>query len=315
MHSNVNNTLWTFGRRTESGEGSAIAEGGFVVAGDASPDPTTLAETESHEHHSAGPEGRRIGKGEGQGAQAEASTPDQTAHPLGQLNIEGAAGWELEGLRDYFPDVEVVGSPSRFALLSMTAGLLRDSPIAARLYLELPLWPWDRMTRIDSHFGRSQAIITRSEAPFIPMPPPVRAWAFWQGGLLGGFPVRSHHENPDGSICACMSYEWIRGVHRLLDYAAYCTSWILKILYERAFNQYPGAQHLPPWVRLERLRLDESCGCGKLGLYRSCCWNQDRRIGSQRLTHGRLEDAAEYFDHLKKQGRPFWPLGEVFRRF
>ena len=318
MESDVIDALRSFGRRTESRIGSAIAEGGFVVASDASSDQTTLAETRSHEHHSAEPEGRRSRQGEGQGAQAEASSPYQAAHALGQLIVEGAAGWELEGLRDYYPDVEVVGSPSRFALLSTTAGLLRGSPAAARLFLELPLSPWDRTTRIDridSQFGRSQAIIARRELPFIPMPPPVRAWAFWRGGLADGLPVRSHHENPDGSICACMAHEWIRGVHRVLDYAAYCTSWILKVLYERQFNHYPGTQHLPSWIRLERLRLDENCGCGKYGVYRSCCWNQDRRIGSQLLAEQRLKYTAQYFDHLKMQGRPFWPLGEVFRHF
>jgi hypothetical protein len=316
MDSDVIAALRAFGRRTEDGAASAIAEGGFVVAGDASSDLVTLAETEPNEQHGAGSQGRRqVGQGEGQGAQTEASSPDQTAHAFGQLSIESVPRWELEGLRDYYPDVEVVGSHSRFALLSTTVGLLQTNHISARLYLELPMWPWERATRVDSEFGKSQAIIERRERAFVPMPPPVRAWAFWQGGVVHGLPVRSHHENPDGSICACMAHEWIRGVHRVLDYAAFCTSWIAKVLYEREFNRYPGTQHLPPWIRLERLRLDEKCGCGKTAVYRSCCWNQDRRLTKQLLARVRAENAETYFRHLKAQGRPFWPLGESFRRF
>ncbi len=299
------NALREFGRRADAGERSAIAEGGFVIPGCEPVSNHMPGEENFHEHGSEGKGGRDLGQvRQGQGAQAEASSSDQASHAIGQLKLVGVPDWELEGLSDLFTDVKVVDHPSsRFALLSMTLGLLADGDYRARLYLEIPIAPWDRLTRIAANHP----------AISIPMPPAIRGWAVWQGGVAHGFPIRSHHENPDGSICACMSYEWIRGVHRVLDYVAFCTSWVVKALHERELHRYPGPQHLPPWIRLHRLRLDERCGCGKHEIYRYCCWQQDRGLSPTVLLEAARENRENYYSDLKVQYRSIRPLGDSFQ--
>lgn len=298
------NALCEFGRRAEAGEQSAIAEGGFVIPGGEPVSNHMPGEEDFHERRSEGTEGRDFGQArEGQGPQAEASASDQASHPIRKLRFVGVPEWELEGLSDLYTDIRVVDHPSsRFALLSMTLGLLADADDRARLYLEIPVAPWDRLTRIAANHP----------AISIPMPPAIRGWAVWQGGAAHGFPIRSHHENPDGSICACMSYQWIRGVHCILDYVAFCTSWVVKALHERELHRYPGPQHLPPWIRLRRLRLDELCGCGKHEIYRYCCWQRDRGLSRTALLEAARESREKYFSDLQAQYRSVSPLGDSF---
>lgn len=198
------------------------------------------------------------------------------------------AGYNLGELETYYPVLSIVPSSLRFARVTVGVGLFRTLSFRSRLHLELPL-----LARVD-----------RSPANCEPSPvPDVRAWATWEGGPLSGQRVRSHHEYPDGAICACRLHEWLMGEHPLLDYVSYCTLWIAKSLHEQYFGYYPGLQHLPPWIRRLRGREGEYCGCGAARRYRDCCMQSDQSRSLYSLARESMIARSRYRMELLQQGR------------
>jgi hypothetical protein len=135
-----------------------------------------------------------------------------------------------------------------------------------------------------------------------PIVPDVRAWSRWIGGADHGSLIITHHQYPDQSMCVCMPQQWHLG-RPLIAYADMCVMWIGKALYERELGSYPGLQHYGEWVRTERDRADEYCGCGAAKLYRNCHHSADFALTSfeRRRRHGAALQG--YSRELRDQGR------------
>lgn len=291
----------------------AIDVGGFVVPGDeSSAFPTSGEEGLTNECRASGSgKETRSAARSWQRSQAEAAASGEAAHAVRTLEAAGVDDWELEGLAHFYPDLRVVAGTSSFVVARMTLGLFTSLPYRASLLLEIPRSPWDTATRpLLSRFEPRRFEADAPVSPTFARVPPVRAWARWHGGVHHGMPVTSHHEYPDGSMCVCMPYEWIRGRDRLLDYVAYCTLWVAKTLHDGERGFYPGLQHAQPWVRLTR-SADEYCGCGRRRRYGQCCWNLDRSLTPSHLEMLRRDVHTGYLDALRFQKRWTNPLKVV----
>jgi hypothetical protein len=133
--------------------------------------------------------------------------------------------------------------------------------------------------------------------------PDVRAWATWEGGGQRDDRIISHHQMPDGCICACREGEWIRGVHPLVDYIGYCITWIGKVLHEHEFGFWPGPQHFGPLTRARRDRPNEYCGCGSDRRYRDCCRDTDFAKSVFERWAEQYQARTAYLTELAWQGR------------
>lgn len=305
--------LRDFGQEAEQLGGIQVDVGGFIVPG-REPTPTHIPGNGERSHEQRQGEETRSAAGSWPGPQAEAAASGEASHPVRTLIVPGVSAEELEELDDYYPGCRVVTSSSRFVVYGMSVGLFRTLPFRARLYLEVPRVPFDSRTRafVPWRYPRpahdAGDFIEARPTVDVPLVPVVRAWAFWEGGVGHGTQIFSHHVYPDGSICACMSHQWIRGIDRTLDYAGMCVSWIGKVLHEREFGFYPGPQHLPAWARVARDRPHEFCGCSSRRRYSECCRPADRRLTKEFLTTSRENTRREYFKQLEWQSRPRGPI-------
>lgn len=283
--------LRDFGAEAERKEFPCIAVGGFIVPGSGPAHP--LHPEKEHSAHdterlartaSTARQEARSPARPWQGSAAAAASP--AAHAVGSRL--GLPEWlQLEELDDLHPEARMLFSSSSCAVLEVPVGLFRTIPQRARLMLEIPLTERVHLTRS----GRMN------------ITPDVRAWATWNGGGRREHRITSHHEMPDGCICACREGEWIRGVHPLVDYMGYCITWIGKVLHERTFGFWPGPQHFGPLARARRDRPHEYCGCGGHRRYGDCCRDTDfAKSAFERWTE---QDASRraYLSELAWQGR------------
>lgn len=302
--------LWSIGERAKRREETALAVGGFVVPGIDPPHLMSSGEEENAhvpEQWRPGEKARSAAR-PWQRSQAEAAEADQAAHAIRTLRFAGVDDWELEELDGYFPDLRVAVNASSFVVVAMSLGLVSDFPSRATLFLEVPRRPWDGPTRpLMLRIGPYDLDPEKATPPTFARVPPLRAWARWLGGWEHGMPIHSHHEYPDYSMCACMPHNWIRGRDTFLTYAGFCTSWVVKVLFDREYNFYPGPQHTQPWIRIRRSH-DEFCGCGRPVGYQDCCWPNDRLLSERELAEQRASVHGGYLDSLRAQRRPLNPL-------
>ena len=303
--------LCEFGEQAERLEYPYIDVGGFIVPGRGpaasitpgweSDDDVAARETGQWGESARTEAGPPAGPWEGQ-ATPEAAAPGASPHAfeqrLAHLNLD------LPALVDYHPRARVTASTAEAVYLDVPLGLFRDLPVRARLTLEVPLHRRDRLSRT---FVESRVPLRTGELilePRIPTEvPDVRAWAAWQGGSLDGVRITSHHQNPDASICACRPLEWVRGVHPLTDYIAFCALWVGKALHERLLGFYPGRQHYGPLDRVRRDRIHEYCGCGSTRRYGACCRADDRMRTPYALWTELYHARAQYLSELAWQRR------------
>jgi hypothetical protein len=282
--------LREFGEEAERLELPRIAEGGIIVPGRDSTFSLNLGKEESA-HGQRAEAGEEAGPAAGSRERppAEAAASGAPAHALGPVTVTDV----LEELRDYGAKISVVRSSSRFAHIWLPVGLFSGLPFRAELLLEVPL-----VTRQELRRGVSgvQASV-----------PDVRAWARWRvGGKLGEL-IKSHHEYPDQSMCVCMPHQWRLGHSPLIHYVDFCVVWIGKALHEREVGFYPGPQHYPERVRVQRDRAGEYCGCGSSHRYRECHRAADHALTLvQRVQHHHAATQA-YLAELEMQGRSKTP--------
>lgn len=286
--------LQAFGKEADRRQLPRIDVGGLIVPG------LSLSENSGSGYQrgqdvTAGREGqfpwressRRANAQGHEGSQPSTPLPSETPHAIRHGLTQ--ANLDVAGLVKYFPASHVTAQREGLVYLSMQVQLFEELPLGARLLLEVPLAERTRLSR----------------PSVLPTPvPDVRAWAVWEGGPSHGRVVRSHHQNPEGAICACMPHEWLLGVHPLRDYAAFCVLWTAKLLHEQWFGRYPGQQHYHAFARVQRDRQDEYCGCGGMNSYAACCRESDRREAT--LTHWRNAKlaSAQYLRELAAQRRP-----------
>ncbi len=128
----------------------------------------------------------------------------------------------------------------------------------------------------------------------------VRAWAFWEVGVVGVQWIGPRHTNfPDGSICA---YDPSAGVWQfgdsLVELLDLYTVWTLRHLHLETFGLWPGPQmaHLL-YERVLEFQNGELCGCGSSGLtYAQCCKEADQ-------AHRTVNDAFKFLTFSRWQQR------------
>ncbi len=261
LSSNSLRPLIEFGALMERNGQVAVDVGGVLVPG---PDFSTPFSPGKEEHRNGRARNLRPAR------QAEA-TPSAPTHSVGRVSTLRPA-WtgnditkaELEGLEAIFPDVGVVASSSRLVYLGFSIQPFPSLSDSARLLLEVPRPQYATVLRPASRASIND-LTAEGNLPwrppglhrgsYVPLVPAVRAWAQWEGGITQGMPVLSHHRQPDLSICACMPYQWVRGVHPLMSYIGMCVTWFARVLHERDVGVYPGRQHYPEWSRIERVRI------------------------------------------------------------
>ena len=283
--------LRAFGAQAERLEYPYIDVGGFIVPGR---DPVAInppgKETERHAAaERAGPEGweqsapEQAGPPAGARQRSAEAAPGASPHALGDrlttLNLD------LPALVSFHPLTRVVASGGAVVHLNIPLGIIPELPIGARLTLEVPV------TRPERTIGH------RSDVP------DVRAWAVWEGGIIHGRHIVSHHRYPDEAICASMAGQWMLGVHPLHDYVAFCALWVAKALHEMLLGSYPGPQHCSAAVRMQRDRPDEFCGCSEHRRYRDCCRDADLANGPFALWQDANASRLQYLTDLARQGR------------
>lgn len=179
-------------------------------------------------------------------------------------------------------------SSSSFIVQRMPVRLFSSLPHRATLLLEIPV----------GESRRSWPIASRVQAV-----PDVRAWAFWGGRHL----IRSHHQLPDGSMCAYLPVQGLYGVTPLYQIAGMCICWIAKCLYNQAFDRWPGLQHYGALEMRFRDRPDEFCGCGKRKLYGDCCRPVIEATPWRDLLLSTVGARMNYARTLRSQSRPAYP--------
>jgi hypothetical protein len=293
--------LSAFGEQMERVEYPYIDVGGFIVPGRA-PAVTNQPGKESHRNGAAsGTERKKQSPREKAGSSARpwprpaeaapGAAPHAVERRLTTLNLD------LPVLVAFHPLTRVVASTEAVVHLNLPLGVVPELPIGARLTLEVPLMPRERLRQTWAFSGV----------------PDVRAWAVWEGGPSHGQLVVSHHQNPDQAICASMPGEWMLREHALHDYVAFCVLWVAKALHERLFGFYPGPQHYPAAMRVQRDRPDEFCGCGKQRRYRHCCRDRDRAQQPYALWREAHLARVLYMGELARQGRPAGPPERLLR--
>ena len=308
--------LRRFAEEAERLEYPCIDVGGFIVPGPGPADPLNEPGKELENYgpaaggawrgeparEEAGPAAGARQRPAPPQAAAPGAPPHTVGHRLNHLNLD------LPGLADYHPLARVTVSTAEAVFLDVPIGLFHELPIRARLTLEIPLVGRARLSRLHNETRLTEPPFEFKRVMPLPTPvPDVRAWARWEGGALHGQRVESHHRYPDFSICACMTHEWVLGVHPLRDYVAFCALWIGKALHERLLGVYPGRQHYGPWHRVLRDRVNEYCGCGSERRYASCCRTSDRALSAFARWQDALAARRQYLTELRWQGRPAEP--------
>ena len=297
-HANQLDSLRRFGIQAETQVQPSVAVGGFVVPGDVpAAGPTLPAEvTPKYVQQGAGP-ARKAGASAASAAPRASAEAGEAARSVGALSLRASGAREFvefAGLAELYPDFARAASSTNFDIFTLRLGLFYDLPYRARLFLEVP-----------------DLSLARQYPPSII--PPVRAWAFWDLGPETGLQITSHHENPDGSICACMPEDWIRGRDLIVDYVNFCVCWIAKTLHDQLIGFYPGLQHLPEYLRRRRNRPGEFCGCSAPRRYRDCHRDADLRLDEGDLCEQRRETNRRYFAQLGAQRRLSNPLQLIGR--
>lgn len=274
--------LRQFGEDAENDRFPLIDVGGVILPGES----TTIDIQPGEGWNSVEGQGKqtrseaRSAAGSRQGPPAEAAS-GEAAH-----SVEcGLIDRELEELKSYHPRATEIFSSSRFVVQRIPVRLFASLPHRATLVLEIPLC------------ASRQAWPAASRVKFVP---DVRAWAFWGGQRL----IRSHHQLPDGSMCAYMPIQGLLGVTPLYQIAGMCICWIGKCLYNQAFDRWPGPQHYGALQMRLRDRPDEFCGCGKKQRYGACCRATVQAAPVRDLLMGALADRMTYGRLLRLQGRP-----------
>jgi hypothetical protein len=296
--------LCAFGDEAERLEYPSIDVGGFIVPGR---EPAASHSPGKEPDNNVASTGE-AGRGQPPRAEAGAAAGTRQRPPSSQAAAPGASPHALEprlkhlyldlpGLVDYHPLARVSASTEEVVYFNIPIGVFASLPIRARLTLEVPLLPRD-------------LLLARHPLPVVPN---VRAWATWEGGPTHGALVTSHHRYPDLAICACMTGQWIRGVHPLHDYVAFCIVWVGKALHDYLVGFYPGRQHYGALDRVRRDRTAEFCGCGSTRRYRDCC----RAADQERTPFDRWRETTaarrQYLQMLKWQGRAFGPPDKLLR--
>lgn len=287
--------LWElreFGQAADQLQQPALAEGGFLVLGAGSVGASSRRREQHGSHVGQGPgaEEARSAAGSRTGRPASAAATGAAAYPV-ERGLSAVLG--LEELFAWHHDARWVGSSSSYAFLLVQLGLFRSIPERATLLLEIPTRKPDWLR------GRREAY-----APFI------RAWANWSWGRA----VRGHHEFPDESMCVCREENWVLGQHVIEDYVGYCTCWVAKSLHERLLGWWPGLQHCPAAVRVERGALSEYCGCGRPVRYKLCCRSKD--LAGKWISRAveRIEANRKYLQEVARRGLPPQRPGIVIPR-
>jgi hypothetical protein len=321
--------LIEFGALMERRGQVAVDVGGVLVPGPDFTVPFTSGK-EEQQHERTEEAGPAAGPWSGPRRPQAEATPSAAAHPVRHVSTL-QTNWqgndinenEFDELEATYPDVRVVSSSSRCEYLGLTIRPFLSLPDAALLVLEVPRPEFATHARPSVRMHAHGRVVTvgqitlhppdfyLSGAP--PMVPPVRAWARWVGGPAHGALVVSHHRQPDFSICACMPYQWIRGVHPLVDYVGMCVTWFARALHERDLGTYPGLQHYPEWSRIERDRGDEFCGCGAVKTYAECHRRSDFALSAERLESSQAEVQSCYFADLRRQHRAAGPPARTWR--
>lgn len=130
---------------------------------------------------------------------------------------------------------------------------------------------------------------------------------------MHGRRIVSHHRYPDHAICANMPGQWLLRVHPLYDYVAFCVLWVAKAMHEHMLGSYPGLQHYPAAVRVQRNRPDEFCGCGEQRRYRDCCRDADFAKRPFELWREANAGRVRYLGDLARQGRSAQPPVALLR--
>ena len=277
--------LRAFGRLADEWKQPWIDRWGVII-----PPPTRIDQLPStgaifDEGRSAGSEeaGPAAGSWTGRRASADAGA---ATHPVQSWLIEPLG---LEDVAWYHPDRSWCAMDSGPAALIVPVTLFESLPYRAQLLLEVPATgeQWKKT------FQHGYKYV-----------PPVRAWATWDDGR----PIRSHHENPDGSICACMPRDW--GLGQPLEvFIGFCISWVAKALHAQLLGKWPGPQHYPPWLRILWDRPDEYCGCDEqTGLvYRDCCMAKDAAVPFSEHLVNWFNTRKVYAHFLRARGLPTRP--------
>lgn len=230
-------------------------------------------------------------------------SPAEAASGAAARPIEcGLIDRELEELKRYHPQATVIFSSSSFVVQSIPIRLFSSLPYRATLLLEIPRGERTRRVRpplAGPSFDHPECG-PRARAQFVP---DVRAWAFWGGQSL----IRSHHQLADGSMCAYMPGQGLRGVTPLYQIAGMCICWVGKCLYNQAFDRWPGLQHYGSLAMRLRDRPHEFCGCGANRRY-GCCHRPAVEAASMReLIMGSTFERMIYARELRWQYRPHYP--------
>lgn len=311
--------LIEFGAHMERNGQVAVDVGGVLVPG---PDFSAPFNSGKEEY-------RNVRTRQIEGARTEAQAASRApAHAVGSVSSlrpywtgHDITRAELEGLESIYPDIGVVSSSSRFVYLRLTIRPFPSRSDSARLLLEVPRPQHACATRLPcrAHFDDSIADYALPWRPpesgfgqCLTLVPAVRAWARWLGGPAHGMSVLSHHQQPDQSICACIPYQWVRGVNPLVDYIGMSVTWFARVLHERELDVYPGRQHYPEWSRVERDRQNEFCGCGGPKRYAYCHRQSDLALSGPALRKSREKTHHAYFMELLRQRRPSKPPEEAW---
>ena len=286
-------SLRDFGAEAERQEFPCISVGGFIVPGNGpsqslDPGKEHKAYVSERRARTAAParQEARSAAGSRQGPPSTAAA-GSAAHAV--RSRLGLPEWlQLEELDYLNPEARMLFSSSSFAMIDVPIGLFPTLPFQARMTLEIPLVERTHFTRYPGRLN---------------VTPDVRAWATWEGGNLHGRPILSHHQNPDGCVCACREWEWMLRVQPLVDYIGYCITWVGKVLHERELGFWPGPQHYGPMTRVRRNRPGEYCGCGKPRRYRDCCMASDLAKSEYERWFEQDEARRGYLNELAWQGR------------
>lgn len=260
---NLRSTLEVFGRTIQKRGDPPIADGGRIVL-ERSPANYNIQGKEDNAHGQGRPPGQGGSEArKGQGPEPEASAEAAAAHAVERLL---SPVLKADELLDAYPQTRVIQHSSASVLLAVPTEIFRELLGGALLIIEVPAdGPFDQWWL--------EPLDARREDILSPMyVPDIRAWAFDKHGAA----VRSHHQYPDGSICAHMRRDWIWGLHGILELVDWYTLWIAKALFLDEFDTWPGRQHCSARAMILRNNPAEYCRCGGPRRWEDCHMEIDR---------------------------------------
>jgi len=294
--------LQAFGEAAEAFRFPLIDIGGVILPGDYAIEYFQPGE-DYYLEQGKGPQTRSEARSESGSRQR---SPAETASGATARTIEcGLIDRELAELERYHPDARIISSSPSFVVTSLPVRLFRSLPFQAQLILEVPIGrrrirpPLPGFSfENNGEFGnrvRVQAV------------PDVRAWAFWTNES----PIRSHHQFPDGSICAYMPNQGLLGFRHLYEIVGMCITWIGKCVFDTVYDRWPGPQHYGPLAMRRRDRSDEYCGCGRSKRYADCCREWVRSAPIRDLLLAEAFGHMTYARELRWQSRPHYPWSSM----